>query len=153
LLAEPFRQMMGDQPRHHVGRAAGREWHDDAHRMGRIWLGRGDAGHEQRRGQYGQADHWGHGSPLFRARGSAQSILILACSITWAHLALSLLMLAPNSAGVSATAVKPSVSSFSFTSGSETSFLISALSRATSASGVPAGTTMPVSVSPSWPGM
>ena len=29
LLAEPFRQTLCDQPRDHIGDAAGREWHDD----------------------------------------------------------------------------------------------------------------------------
>ena len=33
LLLEIFRQLLRDQPRHHVGRAAGRERHDDLHRL------------------------------------------------------------------------------------------------------------------------
>src|SRR5215211_1999919 len=78
-----------------------------------------------------------------------QSILILASSMTFDHFTVSLLMRSPNSAGVSATGSKPSVSSFSLMSGNATSFLISPLSRSTISLGVPAGTTMPVSVSPS----
>src|SRR5262245_18251533 len=84
---------------------------------------------------------------------SCHSILIVASLMTLAHLALSGLMRAPNSADVLATGAKPSVSSFSFTSGSATSYLIYWLRRSTTSLGVAAGTTMPVSVSPSWPGM
>ena len=52
-----------------------------------------------------------------------------------------------------ATGVKPSAVSRVLTSGSATAFLISALSRSTMSFGVPAGATIPDTVSPSWPGI
>jgi hypothetical protein len=39
LLAKLFRQLLPDQPRHYVGRTAGCERHDDAHKLVRIGLG------------------------------------------------------------------------------------------------------------------
>jgi hypothetical protein len=38
LLAEDPREILANQPRAHVGRTAGREWHDDAHGPGRPLL-------------------------------------------------------------------------------------------------------------------
>src|SRR6266849_3663643 len=38
LLSETFAQFLGDEPREHVGRAAGRKWDDHAHRPRRISL-------------------------------------------------------------------------------------------------------------------
>ena len=44
LLAQGFAEFGGDQSTHHVGRAAGREWHDDFYRPGRVGLGENDRG-------------------------------------------------------------------------------------------------------------
>src|SRR5262245_37052393 len=152
LLAELFRQLVPDQERHHVGRAAGRERHDDAHGLGRVGLREGGARQEQRGAQGREPCERDHEVPPC-GRSPSHSILILASLITLDHLMVSVLMRSPNSAGVSASGTKPSVSSFSFTSGVATIFLISALSLSTMSFGVPAGATRPVSVSPSCPGM
>ena len=69
--------------------------------------------------------------------------------MTLPHFACSLLMRSPNSSGVLAMALKPSASSFSFTSARTMSRRVAARSDAMMLFGVPAGTTMAVSVSPS----
>jgi hypothetical protein len=49
LLAEFFRQLLPDQPRHHIDRAAGRERHDDPDRLRGILLGGRRSGERQQR--------------------------------------------------------------------------------------------------------
>jgi hypothetical protein len=65
--------------------------------------------------------------------------------------AISSLMRAANSSRVLATGLKPSVASPSLTSGRATLLAISRESSSTISFGVPAGATMPVSVSASCP--
>src|SRR5205823_3706 len=52
LLPELLRQFLRDQPSREVGYAAGRKWDDDLHRLGRILLREGRAGHETRRAEH-----------------------------------------------------------------------------------------------------
>jgi hypothetical protein len=51
LLAPCLRQLLRDDPRDHIGRAAGGEWHDQANRARRIGVGRRFAGGQHHRGQ------------------------------------------------------------------------------------------------------
>ncbi len=57
-LAEPGRELLGQQPRHHVDHAAGDRRHDDLHRAARVALrlrGQGrESGSEQERNQTGK---------------------------------------------------------------------------------------------------
>ena len=87
--------------------------------------------------------HLAHAEVIKSLVHEAKERQCLAALMTFAHLAASLRIRSPNSAGVLATGAKPSVSSFSFTSGSATSFRISALSLSITARGVFAGTEMP----------
>ena len=91
---------------------------------------------------------WIPGSRCARP-GMTYSILSFASRTTLPHFSISTLMRLPNSSGVFATGTKPSVASFSFTSGCATALAISCCSRSTISFGVPAGTTSPVSVSES----
>ena len=72
---------------------------------------------------------------------------MLASRTTLPHLAISSLMRSPNSSGVLATGAKPSPSSRCLTSGVATALAISLRQRSMMSFGVPAGATMPVSVS------
>ena len=47
LLPEPLGELLPDEARHHVGRAAGRERHDDAHDLVRVGLREGRAGKQR----------------------------------------------------------------------------------------------------------
>src|SRR5215471_4316155 len=71
---------------------------------------------------------------------------------TLSQRAISDLMRSANSLGLLATGTKPSVSSFFLVTGSAAILTISAFHLSTIALGVPAGATMPVSVSLSSPG-
>src|SRR3954466_16429839 len=96
---------------------------------------------------------WGLWAPALAAPGRAEkpsySILSLASRTTLPHFSISDLIRAPNSSGALATGTKPSVASFSFTSGCATAFAISFCSNSTISFGVAAGTTKPVNVSES----
>src|SRR6516165_8175856 len=83
-----------------------------------------------------------------RVRGTRhQSAWMLASCTTLPHLATSTLMRAPNSSGVLATGAKPKVSSRCVISGVATILAISLRQRSMISFGVPAGATIPVSVS------
>src|SRR5215472_1825930 len=80
------------------------------------------------------------------------SILMCAARTTLSHLAISLLMRAPNSAGVVTAGSKPRAHRRSFTSGSDSAATVSRLMRTMMSLGVPAGANRPLMVSASWSG-
>src|SRR4051812_28096497 len=80
------------------------------------------------------------------------SSLIPASLITLAHLAPSSTMTCANSFGELPTISRPAAASLVFTSSVCSTFINSRYRTSTIGCGVPAGTSMPCGVSPSWPG-
>src|SRR5262249_11875130 len=137
LLSELFRKLLRDQAPSNIGDTTGRKRDDDLDRLCRILLRERRTGNQQRRAECDGTDDHGHGNFSL-----VHSILSFASRTTLPHFAISVLIRAPNSSGLLITGIKPSVSSFSRTSGIAPIFAISVCSRSTISFGVPAGTTI-----------
>src|SRR5262245_38411048 len=148
-LAESIRQLLTQQPRDDVGRAAGRKTDENAHRPRRIGLRPSDARDSRQRGSTrGQMQEFAagkfHGLPLCNVGDATlYSALILAARITFAHLAVSDLMTTANSSGELRDTSRPSCAIRSRTSACTAICTMSACTLLTTAAGVPAGANSP----------